>query len=472
MSRLHLAAAIALLLTLGGAGPLRAQAVEGRVTTAVDGSPVAGARVILLDGQGARVLGTAATDAVGRYRIDAPAPGTYLIMVERAGYANQVSSALTVGDGEPTGYDLSMTLQEVGRTGAVADSLDDQTLLGLGVAEACRGAFTPGLHGILFGAVRNRADSEPLPFVEVEARWEEAGMGTNRSRTRSDDAGAYILCDVPAGSRVQVRALDRETDLEGDAREVTLRAGTMRKLDLPLPLSDPNQPGNLLGRVMDLDGRPLVGAEVRLVGAGRTAPTNERGVFVLEEVPPGPEVLEVEMMGYATQREGVRVVGGRAQDITVRLSTQPVELAPILVTVRPRTWFIDRRGLEDRIALGMGYILLREDIEERSAQVLGELMRDIPGVRVRAGGGGLRRQYVVQMRGSANLANDACQPVVWVDGVKWGTDGSAFTEVMAFEIEAVEVFRGAAEVPGEYAGGDSRCGVVVVWTRRGRTIGG
>ncbi|HSM06304.1 MAG TPA: carboxypeptidase regulatory-like domain-containing protein [Longimicrobiales bacterium] len=462
-----------LMLAVAAVVPLHAQAVEGRVTAAEDGSPVAGARILLLDAQGTQVLATTATDAVGQYRVEAPAAGTYILMVERAGYANQISSALEVGPGEPTAYHLSMTVQEVGRTGALAaDSLDDETLLGLGVAEACRGVYTAGLHAILFGAVRNSADSEPLPFVEVEARWEERGMGTDRSVTRSDEAGAYVLCDVPAGRRVQVRALERETDLEGASRDVTLRAGTMRKLDVPLPLSDPNQPGNLLGRVVDADGRPLVGAEVRLVGAGRVAPTNERGVFVLEGVQAGTEILEVEMMGYATQREGVRVVGGRAQELTVRMATEPVELAPILVTVRPRTWFIDRRGLEDRIALGMGFILLREDIEERSAQVLGELMRDIPGVRVRAGGGGLRRNYVVQMRGASNLENDACQPMVWVDGVKWGTDGSAFTEVMAFEIEAVEVFRGPAEVPGEYAGSDSRCGVVVVWTRRGRTIGG
>lgn len=449
------------------------QTVSGNVTSASDGAPVPGARILLLDEVGVNVLATVTSGELGQFTLQAPAAGTYLLMVEREGYANQVSTPLTLLAGEAVSYNLSMTVQRVGQSGAVAaDTLDDATLLAMAIAEICRDSFVPSMHGILYGAVRNQADSEPLAFVQAEARWEVRGMGRDSRRTRSDEAGAYILCDVPAGTPLEVRATESETDVEGRVREVTLQAGTMRKLDLPIPLSDPDQPGNLLGRVTDEGGSALVGAEVRLVGQGRVTATNDRGVFLMDGVPSGVEVIEVAALGYATQREAIRVMGGRAQQVDVRLSTEPLELAPILVSVRPRRWFLDRRGLEQRIALGAGYIMLREDIEARAPQVLGEALRGIPGVSVTRLGGGVTGEYSVQLRGAANLANQACNPMVWVDGVNWGNDGAVFRDLPAFELEAVEVYRGAAEVPGEFSGQDARCGVVVVWTRRGRTIGG
>ena len=468
-ARLHLLSLALVALPAG----LGAQSVSGSVTSASDGSPVSGAQVILLDEAGLNVLASTESGPDGRYTLEAPGAGNFLLMVQREGYANQVSNPLTLLPGEAASYNLSMTVQRVGQSGAAAaDTLDDATLLAMAIAEICQDSFVPTMHGILYGAVRNEADGQPLPFVQAEARWEVRGMGRDSRQTRSDDAGAYILCDAPAGTPLEVRAMDAETDADGEVERVTLQAGTMRKLDLTIPLSNPDQAGNLLGRVTDQGGAPLVGAEIRLVGMDRTTATNERGVFLLDEVPAGTELLEVSALGYATQREAIRVMGGRAQEVDVRLSVEPLELAPMLVSVRPRRWFLDRRGLEQRIALGNGYIMLREDIEERAPQVLGEALRGIPGVTVTRLGGGVSGEYSVQLRGAANLANQACNPLVWVDGVNWGNDGSIFRDIQAFEIEAIEVYRGAAEVPGEFAGQNSRCGVVVVWTRRGRVIGG
>jgi hypothetical protein len=39
-------------------------------------------------------------------------------------------------------------------------------------------------------------------------------------------------------------------------------------------------------------------------------------------------------------------------------------------------------------------------------------------------------------------------------------------EFTALDLEVIEVYRSAAEVPGEFSG-DANCGVLVLWTRRG-----
>jgi hypothetical protein len=43
--------------------------------------------------------------------------------------------------------------------------------------------------------------------------------------------------------------------------------------------------------------------------------------------------------------------------------------------------------------------------------------------------------------------------------------------VHPMDVVAIEVYRGAAETPGQYIDSNSRCGVILIWTRRGR-IGG
>lgn len=40
-------------------------------------------------------------------------------------------------------------------------------------------------------------------------------------------------------------------------------------------------------------------------------------------------------------------------------------------------------------------------------------------------------------------------------------------EFSALDLQAIEVYRSAAEVPGEFGGIGSRCGALVMWTKRG-----
>lgn len=451
----------------GGAG----QAVRGSLVSGTDGAVLSGVQVTLLDLGGTPVT-SAVSDDEGRFSLQAPEAGQYMVLLDQSGFANQLSDVLTLVDGQTISLDLTVEVQRVGETGVSLDTLDGAALVQAAIADACRGVFVPGLHGILFGAVRDEATGTAIPGAAAQLVWNEGGMGVARStaRANSDDSGAYLVCDAPASREISIVA--SLSGIEGDDERVTLRPGTMRKVDLWIPLSDPSQSGNLLGRVLDSrTGGPLTGASVNLREAGRDAVTNDRGVFVLRDVSSGPDVITIEMLGYADQERVIQVLGGRAQDLEIRLTTEPIELTPMIVEVRPRAWFSDRAGLEDRLLSGNGVIFTKEDLEELQPRVLGDLMRQVPGAQVRTTGGLYSGTWSVQFRGAANMLNQACNPVIWMDGVNLGSDPMMFRDVTGPEIDAVEVYRGAAEVPGEFSGGDARCGVVVVWTRRGRIIG-
>lgn len=463
---------LASLLTLVGHPPgLSAQAVEGSLVRSSDGAPLAGITVTLLDLGGVPVA-SALSDDAGAFTLSAPEAGEYMVLLDQEGYANQLSDVLTLREGPPLTLNLTVEVQRVGETGVSIDTLDGAALLQAAIADACRGVFVPGLHGILFGAIRDEATGTAIPSANALLRWTEGGVGVARSEARaaSDESGAYLVCDAPAAREISI--VPSVSGVEGADQRVTLNAGTMRQVDLWIPLSDPSQGGNIIGRVLDSrSGNPLTGASVRLREADRAAVTNSRGVFILRDVASGPDVIEIEMLGYADQEKVLQVLGGRAQDIEVRMTTEPIELTPMLVEVRPRTWFSDRAGLEDRLLSGNGVIFTSEQLAELQPRVLGDLMRQVPGAQVRTTGGTYSGTWTVQFRGASNMLNEACNPVIWMDGVKVGTDPVMFRDITGPEIDAVEVYRGAAEVPGEFSGGDARCGVVVVWTRRGRIIG-
>ena len=465
--RLLASLAVLACLPLG----LSAQSVAGSLVRASDGAPLAGVSVTLLDLGGVPVA-SAVSDAQGGFTLQAQEAGEYMVLLDQEGYANQLSDVLTLRAGAPLTLNLTVEVQRVGETGVSIDTLDGVALLQAAIADACRDVFVPGLHGILFGAVRDEATGIAIPGANARLRWREGGVGVAASEARaaSDESGAYLVCDAPAAREISIVA--SLTGVEGDEQAVTVTAGTMRQLDLWIPLSDPSQGGNIIGRVLDSrSGTPLTGASVRLQEAGREAITNERGVFILRDVESGPDVINIEMIGYAEQEKVIQVLGGRAQDVVVRLTTEPIELTPMIVEVRSRSWFSDRAGLEDRMLSGNGVIFTADDLAELQPRVLGDLMRQVPGARVRTTGGTYSGTWTVQFRGASNMLNEVCNPVIWMDGVKIGNDPVMFRDITGPEIDAVEVYRGAAEVPGEFSGGDARCGVVVVWTRRGRIIG-
>lgn len=487
--RIFLALLTALVV---GAPAAQAQVVQGIVRDAAAGLPIAGAIVLLLDSQNTTRL-RVRTNARGEFLLRAPGAGSYTVFAERDGYASTVSEPLTLAVEQVLELPLAISALRSATVSGGVDAVDIEDLdpfeaaqrYAAMIAQACEGEYDPARHGILVGTVRDSVSNVKLPMVETIIEWEgvpdpadstarvrvafDPGTGAPRTFNQrsgyTDDDGAYLICNAPADVSLSLWAGTGDETV-GRRRGVRVNRGTINKQDLILGLTNQTEPGDIFGVVRDLRRRdPIVGAEVTIDELGLSALTNSRGVFTFEDVPWGIYLLKVKHLAYADAVQAFRLQGGRAHQMEVQLSEAAIELDPLTVSVRPRAWFAGMTGLQHRINMGFGYILDREDLEARGASNIGDALRGIPGVRVVSIGA---NGSTVVFRGQRNILGAGCQPVVFMDGQKMSLDPElGLNEFSALDLQTIEVYRSAAEVPGEFGGLDSGCGALVMWTKRG-----
>ncbi|MFN5598688.1 MAG: hypothetical protein ACK5AK_04820, partial [Gemmatimonas sp.] len=92
-----------------------------------------------------------------------------------------------------------------------------------------------------------------------------------------------------------------------------------------------------------------------------------------------------------------------------------------------------------------------------NAYTLQDAMRSMRGVRFSCAGGTCRAQMVRAPLG--------CSPEYIVDE---RVDNAFGPTIPIRDIVGLEVYSGASDVPGEFAGRNSGCGVIVIWTTAGR----
>jgi outer membrane cobalamin receptor len=213
--------------------------------------------------------------------------------------------------------------------------------------------------------------------------------------------------------------------------------------------------GSLAGVVRTSDGLPLPGVAVRLEGPGgdRRVTTGPDGSFRADALAPGAYSLEVDAPGLALpERVAVTVADTEARRDLV-LAPAPVAEHVVVSAVR---------GEATLSSIGVAAdVLDRERIAERMASSLLPLLQDVPGVATaRAGQTGQQGSAFIR-GGESRFAR------VLVDGVPVNQPGGAydFGSALPFELERVEVVRGAAS---SLYGSDALAGVVSLETRRAR----
>lgn len=335
----------------------------------------------------------------------------------------------------------------------------DSRAVGLAIAEAC-GAVDEAREGVLSGTVRDLRTGVALEGATVMLRWRVAGEPELTSDvTRTDASGMYLFCHASGGVGAELHA--ELLSKRSDRVTVDIEPGTLTVEHLFVEVSDPDQPGYVVGRVLErATGNAIPAARVSIRGTDVATLTNDFGYFRLDAMPYGVYTLDVEHLAYAAREIPIQVAGALTQNVAIEMSTEALELEGLTVTVEPRRFFGDMDGLVRRMNLGFGDFLTRQDIEKRGSSRLPDLLVGLPGVRVAQNG----RSLVIRGR--------PCTPIVFLDGRPWRLDPVVgLNEIHSFDIEAVEVYKGTAAIPAEFnysTNGQVGCGALVVWTRRGR----
>lgn len=212
--------------------------------------------------------------------------------------------------------------------------------------------------------------------------------------------------------------------------------------------------------------RPIAGAIVRLEGDDRASRTDEDGRFTFDAVPLGRHVLSIDHFPHQPVRDSIRVEEEAATYVVrIELSEEPIELPPMLVTVRgPGTVLTDVHDRAQRMRrLGLGDQFDRRAIEMSGATRVSHLVARLPGVRLTPIPG---RLSASELR--LHSRND-CPPSIYVDGRQVRTFGATLDDFVSLpDLEFLEVYRRLSSLPLEFADEQAQsCGAVAAWTRRG-----
>lgn len=222
----------------------------------------------------------------------------------------------------------------------------------------------------------------------------------------------------------------------------------------------------VIGTVAEEDtGSRIAGAVVELIPTDGSpaveVETDSVGMFLAHARGAGRFMMRVSHPEYATTDAVELTVGvDETLDVEVWMGREVVPLEPLTVRAR-RSGRLS--GYYERLERpGFARFITRSEIARRPGARATDLLRDVPGV------------YIRRVRTTTGTGDNLitmrlgqCTPVIYIDGVQvrqslgGGLDGLLRPEM----IEGVEVYRGSAGVPPQFAA--DGCGVVAFWTRTG-----
>ena len=341
-----------------------------------------------------------------------------------------------------------------------------------------------GDRAVLVVTVGDESGLIRFPNATVVLRWADVVRRPLREPTDSD--GRLLRC-VPTDVR-QATLWAEFGDASSEESVVTFEPGAAHEVQLRLLFGE-TRTGRLIGQVRDArTDEPVATAAISITGRPEVVASDQRGRFALSGIPVGGHELSVQHLGYATLTHPVTVTRGLTTEVEVGLTPDPLELEPLVATAtRPRR--LEVRGFYERRywgeLTGNGTFFTAEDIERRAPLRITHMVAEAPGVRLancNLQGHGCR---LYSTRASTGFSSEGCQLNVYLDGnlvvrgseERWSRaagDGpfrhdtppqSLNDLVMPDEIAGLEVYVGAAGLPAEFGGSDSRCGAVVIWTR-------
>ncbi len=268
----------------------------------------------------------------------------------------------------------------------------------------------------------------------------------------------FVTRMVPSRSASSSLRLVTRVGATALALFVTLAASTS-------PVCAQKPDGRLNGAVIDkTTGAPIVAAVVVFLGDGRSALADSTGKFRFENLPSGLLRFTVRAKGFPSGKLLIALAKSETMERQVELDSVTVALVPNNAQPLPKVNVEAAASLgprfanfERRRATGAGHYVVADEIEKNGFSNLQEVVRGMRGVTVECGGG-------LGCHIRMSRAPMQCLPEYVVDD---NVDNMFGPNIPVRDIQALEVYTGPTDVPGEYAGRNAGCGVIVIWTKSG-----
>ena len=195
--------------------------------------------------------------------------------------------------------------------------------------------------------------------------------------------------------------------------------------------------------------------------------TNETGLYFMPRQEPGTRYrIAVEALGFSRQIGDVLTGEDEPQYWVIRLDPEPITREELVVEVERQDFGLRQLGFYQRRDRRNAVFVDVEVMERTTVPTLGDVLRRSPGIRVTTAG----EPYSAR-------SDRACLSTVFVDDilVRKGGDpvppGRAldlleFVAPPPSQVAGMEFYHGGSSVPPAYAGTNTSCGVLLVWTRR------
>jgi hypothetical protein len=212
--------------------------------------------------------------------------------------------------------------------------------------------------------------------------------------------------------------------------------------------------------VSDSGGRPLPGVRVDVVGRHLTDVSGPSGRVRIRQIPPGTQFVRVGRVGYETQSLTLELSAGDTVQLDLTLSSTAIALDTVTATREGQTPALARTGFYDRQRTSIGRFVTRADLDKYPNEPTHSAFQRIRGVSVITS---QRNGFqVMGTHGPVGAGSVGCVMRTYLDGMPWRGD---LDQIQQQSIEAIEVYPSPAEVPAQYGGVNSACGVVLIWTR-------
>jgi hypothetical protein len=238
---------------------------------------------------------------------------------------------------------------------------------------------------------------------------------------------------------------------------------------LPCPAVAQNPPApappasrrELVGVVRDPGGVPVEGARVDIPGT--SALSNDKGMFQLWTGNIDTVTISIHRLGFAAIEALITARNRQWDTVVVELDPTAQRVTGVTVKVAAGTRQRWMEEFEQRKSRGLGVFVTREQIAARNTTRLSDVLRDRRGINVVRLGTG--RYGVRFSTHSGSIRGTACQPDVWIDGVR--ARGMEVDDIFASTVEAVELYDTFSTVPMQFSQETNSvpCGTVVIWTR-------